>query len=115
MANTFKRKVSQSLGTTALTDGSTAVGSYTVPAATTATIIGLLCSNRTTTDITVDIGHYTGSVLTYLVKDAPVQTGSTMIAVGGTQKLVLEPGDSIRVRSNIASSVDVIMSILEIT
>jgi hypothetical protein len=35
--------------------------------------------------------------------------------VGGDQKVVMETGDSIYVQSSAASSVDVVMSIMEIT
>jgi len=35
--------------------------------------------------------------------------------IGGDQKVVLETNDSIKVKSDTASSVDAVMSILEIT
>ena len=51
----------------------------------------------------------------YLVKDAPVNAGSSLVVVGGDQKIVLESGHSIKVNSSASSSVDAIMSIMEIT
>lgn len=110
MANSFKRKTSRSIGTTP-----TSVGSYTVPASTETTVIGLSAANITTSPISVTFTHFDGSNSTIIVKDATLPAGGTLVAVGGDQKLVMETGDSIRVTSSAASSVDAIMSILEIT
>jgi hypothetical protein len=38
-----------------------------------------------------------------------------LVAVGGDQKVVLLPGDKIYVQSSAASSLDAVLSILEIT
>jgi hypothetical protein len=51
----------------------------------------------------------------YLIKAAPVPVGSSLVVVGGEQKVVLEASDTITVTSNTASSADVAMSILEIS
>ena len=51
----------------------------------------------------------------YIVKNAEVYTGGSLVAVGGDQKLVLETGDLIRVVSDTASSVDTIVSVMEQT
>ena len=56
-----------------------------------------------------------GSNDTYLIKEAPIPSGGSLVVIGGDQKVVLEPTDSIKVKSDTASSVDVVMSILEIT
>ena len=110
MANVFKRKVSQNIGTAL-----TGVGSYTVAAATQTTIIGLVVANTTVSSITVDVTLYDGATDTYITKNCPITTGGSVVIVGGEQKIVLETGDSIRVKSSAATSVDVVMSILEIT
>ena len=110
MANTFTRKVSRNVGTSA-----TQVGSYTVGAATSATVIGMTVCNTTGSAITVDVYHYDGTNSTYLVKSAPINVGGTLVPVGGDQKLVLITGDSVYVQSSAATSVDVVMSVLEIT
>jgi len=52
---------------------------------------------------------------TRLLVNAPISSGSSLIVVGGDQKLVLQTGDSIFVQGSAASSVDAVMSILEIT
>lgn len=110
MANTFKRYVSQSIGTTPTT-----VGSYTVGASTQTTLIGLTVANRTASVISVDVQHNDATNDTYIVKGAPVPAGSSLVVVGGDQKVVMETGDSIKVTSDTATSADVVMSLLEIT
>lgn len=110
MANTFKRYASQDVGTSAVT-----VGSYTVGASTQTTLIGLTCANILANAISVDVEHYDGATSTYLVKNAPVPAGGSLVVVGGDQKVVLETGDSIRVTASEASATDVLMSLLEIT
>lgn len=110
MANTFTRKLSRSIGTSA-----TAVGSYTVGSSTETTIIGLTLANRTASEVLADVTLNDGANDTFMVKDAPIPAGSSLVVVGGDQKVVLVTGDSIKVTSDTASSIDAIMSILEIT
>jgi hypothetical protein len=110
MANTFKRKLSRSVGTTP-----TALGSYTVAASTQVTVIGLAVSNTSSSQVLVDAMVNDGTNDTYLVKQAPVPSGGALVIIGGDQKVVLEPNDSIKVTSDTASSIDAVMSILEIT
>ena len=110
MANAFKNKTQRQIGTSL-----TAIESYTVAGSTETTIIGLTISNTTTSVIEVDATLNDGSNDFYIVKNAPVPAGGSLVAVGGDQKVVLMPGDSIKVKSDTATSADVIMSILEIT
>jgi hypothetical protein len=111
MANTFKRKLSSSIGTTP-----TDVGNYTVAANTTTIVVGFAVTNRTGSAITANVYIQDVAVAnTYLVVNAPVSAGSSLIVGGGDQKIVLETGDSILVQSSAASSIDAVMSIMEIT
>ena len=110
MANTFTRKVSRGV-VTALT----AVGSYTVGASTQTTVIGLTVANTSASTVNIDVTLNDGANDTYLVKDAPVPVGGALVPIGGNQKVVLITGDSIKVNSSAASSVDAVLSILEIT
>jgi hypothetical protein len=110
MANNFKRKLSRSVGTSL-----TAVGSYTVPSSTETTVIGLVVANTTSSQVLIDATVNDSSNDTYLIKQAPVPSGGSIVIIGGDQKVVLEVGDSLKVKSDTASSVDVVMSILEIT
>ena len=56
-----------------------------------------------------------GTNVTNIVKDVPIPANSSLIAIGGDQKVVLMVGDRIVVTSDTASSLDVLMSFLEIT
>ena len=109
MANSFKRKVSRDIGTAL-----TSIGSYTVAAGVETTCIGLTLANTTTSQIEVDVTLNDGTNDTFMIENAPIPVGSSLVVVGDLQKVVMEPGDSLKVRSDTASSVDAIMSILEI-
>ena len=111
MANTFKNIGSASIGTSE-------VSVYTCPSSTTSTIIGLTCANLTTTSpIRCSIRLYDSSATAhyYIVKDAEIFEGGSLVVVGGDQKVVLEAGDIIKVSSNTASSIDCVISYMETT
>jgi len=110
MANAFKNKTQRQIGTSL-----TALETYTVPGSTETTVIGLTIANTTTSQILVDATLNNGTNDFYIVKEAPVPVGSSLVVIGGDQKVVLMPGDSIKVKSDTATSADAIMSILEIT
>jgi len=110
MPNNFKRKLSRSIGTSL-----TQVGSYAVGSDTEVTVIGLDIANTSSSQVLVDATLNDGSNDTYLIKEAPIPSGGSLVVIGGDQKVVLEPTDSIKVKSDTTSSVDVVMSILEIT
>ena len=108
--NTFKRKFSTSIGTTA-----TAVGGYSVLLDVQTTAIGLALANVTAAQVTVSVtlNTQTGDTI-HIIKDAPIPSGGALIPIGGDQKVVMEHNDQIKVVSDTASSVDAILSILEI-
>lgn len=110
MANTFTRKLSQAVGNTA-----ESIGSYTVGANTTAIVIGLTVTNTTGSTIAANVYIADGVANTSLVVNGPISAGSSLVLVGGDQKLVLETGDQVYVQSSAVSSLDAIMSIMEIT
>ena len=109
MENTFKNRTLRAVGTSA-----TDVGAV-VAASTQTTLIGMTMANITSGVINVTATLNDGTNTTHIVKDAPIPTGGSLILLGGDQKVVLMTGDKIIVTSNTASSVDVIMSFLEIT
>ena len=110
MANTFYNKLSRNLGT-----GLTAVGSYTVGSGNTAIVLGLTVCNVSGSTINVDVTVYNGANDHYIVKTAPVSAGGALVPIGGDQKIVLQAGHSIRVQSDAATSLDAILSIMEIS
>ena len=116
MANAFKNVTIQ---VTLAADADHAVGSVIPNATTTQTIIGMTISNVTSQVINVSVKMFLSSTETYIVKDAPIPTGGSLVVVGGDQKVVLfhngTNGNQIKVRSNVANSINVIMSYLEST
>ena len=109
MANTFKNRTLRAVGTSPVDVGAV------VAASTQTTLIGMTLANITSGVISVTATLNDGSNTTHIVKDAPIPTGGSLVVLGGDQKVVLMTGDKIIVTSNTASSVDVIMSFLEIT
>ena len=110
MANTIINRVSGSIGTSAETV-------YTTPAATTTTVIGVSVSNRLQSNILVDVKLIKSGDAqdAYLCTGSLVPPGSNIILVGGEQKVVMETGDYLTLRSNTAGSADIIVSALEIS
>lgn len=109
MANTFKVKTKKNIGT-----ADSAV--YTCPSATQTTIIGMNLANTTTGSVLANVTLLNNDGDScFVVKNAPIPNGGSLVAVGGDQKLVMEANDIIKVSSDTTTSVDVSLSILEIT
>lgn len=108
MANNFKLKTKASVGVTT-------VGIYTVPPLTTTTIIGITLANVSggSVNVTVGIARTVADDVS-LVKNVPIPQGSTLELMNGN-KVVLEAQDSITAKSDVASSLDVAVTILEMT
>ena len=109
MANAFKLVTDTGVGTSA-------AAIHTGASSTETTIIGLTIANIVTSQIEVDvqIENNDGDNI-YLIKSAPVPVGSTLVVVGGEQKVVLNASDVLKVTSNTSTSADVALSILEIS
>lgn len=113
MANNFLSETDTGVGTTL-------ASIYTCPASTETTVIGLSVSNIVSSQILIDVqldasGRTSGAEdSVYLVKGAPVPVGGSLVVIGGDQKVVMEPGDVIKVKSDTASSADVVLSHLDI-
>lgn len=107
MANTFNSVKQQNVGTTA-------VDVYTVPASTSAVVIGMTCANKITTETKCTVQIISGVTTTILANSVSIPTNETYVPIGGVQKIVLKAGEKIRVFSNTANSIDVIVSMLEI-
>lgn len=111
MANVFTRKTERNIGTS-----TTAIEGYTPSGGVKSTVIGLSVANvDSSNNISVNVELYDGANSTFLIKNAPLPVGSSLVVIGGDQKVVLEPGDSIRISSSIENSVDALMSLLEIS
>ena len=114
MANAFKNiTVSASHAADADID----VGSAVADGAT-HTIIGMSIANITSGVIAVDVILENSSSRTYIVKDANIPVGSSILVAGGDQKIVLwyhSTGDQLIVRSNTLNSTNITVSYLEST
>ena len=110
MANVFRNSITGSIGTNG-------VIVYQCPVATTTTVIGMNVANVASQNISVSamVRNATANKTVYLVKDALVMPGSATVLLGGEQKIVLGQNDFVSVTSSLASSVDVIVSVLELT
>ena len=108
MANTFKLKTKANVGVT-----TTAV--YVVPSATTTVVIGVTLANTTGSSINVGVGVTRASTDDVnLMKNVPIPQGSSFEFMGGN-KIVLETTDTIVAESDVNSSLDVALTIMEIT
>ena len=89
---------------------------YTTGAITRATVIGINIANTSTSDIAASIKlRDSTSSEYYIVKDVPIARYASLAAMGGDQKLVMEPNNVLIVETNKNNSADVIVSYLEIT
>jgi len=108
MPNTFTSYMNKNVGTSPATV-------VTVGASTQTTIIGLDVSNTTASPITADVYVTRSAVDYYLIKNAVVPVGGSLIVVGADQKVVLITSDALKVQTSAASSADVVTSVLNIT
>jgi hypothetical protein len=109
MANAFKTVTDTAVGTSPATI-------YTCPAATETTIIGLNVANILSVSITVDVQlENDDGDNVYIVKSAIVPVGSSLVAAGGDQKIVMNAADILKVTASQASAADVTLSVLEIS
>ena len=116
MANTFKVKTNAAMPASS----GTPLTLYTCPASTQTIVIGLTLCNVHTTAVTADVQLVSDTSDTEtngnveLVTNAPIPAGGSLETLGGG-KLVLQTTDILRVTSDTASSLDVALSIMEIT
>ena len=113
MANNFKNSLKPSIGTANTTVYQAGAGLLA------ATIIGMSISNRTTAN-TITVSAYlldsaNSYAPVYIVNNATVPIGGTLVVVGGDQKMVLKPNDSVQVTSSVVGSADCILSALELS
>lgn len=108
MANQFVKEVRQDIGTTP-------VVVYETDANTKATIIGINVANTAVHPVYASIKLVDeASTEIFLVKETPINIRASLAAIGGDQKLVLEPNNRLVIYSNAPSSLDVVVSALEI-
>ena len=110
MANDFKLKTKANVGVTT-------ENVYVVPSTpnTTTTVIGITLCNTSGSGINVGVGiTRAGSDDIKILKNVPIPQGSSLEFMQGN-KVVLEETDTLTVNSDTNSSVDVALTILEIS
>jgi len=108
MANTFKLKTKANVGVTTS-------NVYAVPSATTTVVIGVTLANTSGSSINVGVGITRASTDDiHLMKNVPIPQGSSFEFMGGN-KIVLETTDILTVKSDVNNSLDVALTIMEIT
>jgi hypothetical protein len=106
--NTFTRYVNKNVGTSA-------VVMVTAASATQTTVIGLTLANTTSAPITVSVYITASATNYYIVNNATIPVGGSLAMFGADGKLVLNTGDAFTVQSSAASSMDAILSCLQIS
>lgn len=104
----FKSKIVANIGLSAVPTTVT----DTVSANTAHTIIGFSLANTSASTITISAKLNKGASSAFIVKDATVLAGGTIVLVGGDQKVVLEAGDSLTAYCSASTSCDAVVSYL---
>ena len=76
-------------------------------------IIGIRCSNTSSTSVNVTVYVENSSTNYHIIKDAPIPTGGSLELIDGGSKVVLQSGDSVEAVASAASSIDIITSVVD--
>ena len=106
MAQNFRNYLSRNTGTTAVDALGGAANSFD-------TIISVRMANTTSATINVDALIRRSSLDYYLIKSAPVVSGGSLELIDGGSKIVLASGDQLFVKSDTASSLDVVVGAVD--
>lgn len=104
MAQDFERSIARNIGTSASTLRT---------ANSDDAVVGINLANVTTSQILVDVYITVSSADYYIVKDAPIPTGSSLQVLDGGAKIVLQSGDALKVVSDTANSCDAWISVVD--
>ena len=122
MANTFRMTNEANVSTTI-------ENIYTVPSSTTTIILGIMLSNTSTASVKGSVqlvstsatgsgvsnsGASNANETTYLIKDAQISSASSLEIMAGN-KIVMQTTDILKAQSDTASSLDIVISYMEIT
>ena len=110
MANTFKLKTKANVGITTQ-------NVYVVPSATTTVVIGITLANTSGSGVNVGVAVSRTSDTQddiNLLKNAPIPQGSSLEIMQGN-KIVVEAADTVTAKSDVNSTLNVALTIMEIT
>ena len=104
MAQNFRRYLNRNTGTSAVTIFTS--DSYD-------TIVGINIANTTGSSVNASV-YITNSTLDYyLIKTAPIPSGSSLQVLDGGAKFVVQSGDALKIISDTASSLDTVVSTVD--
>jgi hypothetical protein len=104
MAQNFRRYINRNIGTSAVTIFTS--DSYD-------TIVGINVANTTGSSVNASV-YITNSALDYyLIKTAPIPSGSSLQVLDGGAKFVVQSGDALKIISDTASSLDTVVSTVD--
>ena len=107
MAQNFRNYLKRNTGTVAVDLLGGAVGSSTYDC-----IVSLRLANTTTSIITVEV-YITDTDNFYLIKNCPIVSGGSLELMDGGSKVVLQDGQQLFGKSDTASSLDTIVSVVD--
>ena len=108
MANTFKLKSKANVGVTTSSV-------YVVPSSTTTVVIGITLANTSGGSVNVGRGITRASADDInILRNVPIPQGSSLEVMQGN-KIVLETTDTITAYSDVNNSLDIALTIMEIT
>ena len=101
----------------ALAVGTSEITMITCPVATQIIVIGYTIANITAGNVKVSIkfGDSSASTESHIIKNGDIAPGSSLVPIGGFQRIVLNAGDTIKVVSDTDASVDATISYIELT
>ena len=108
MATNFRNIVGKEIGTER-------VAVYTVPAATSTTVIGMNIANLTDSMVncSIEVGDEASNI-GFLVKNMPIAPNTAMKPIGKGEKIVMDAGNVLYITADQTASLDVIISLVEI-
>jgi hypothetical protein len=107
MATSLKNYLTANIGVTATTVyNPTAAGIQS-------TVIGLTLANTVTSPITASVTVTSGATTVYIIKNTSIPSGNSL-SILGDGKFIVEQNDVVQVISSAATSVDVLLSVVEV-
>ena len=104
MAQNFRRYINRNIGTSASTI--LTADSYD-------TIVGINIANTTGSAVNASV-YITNSTLDYyLIKSAPIPSGSALQVIDGGAKIIVQSGDALKIVSDTATSLDTVVSTVD--
>ena len=108
MAQNFQRTLNQNIS-----NDSGSATELRAAANTNDAIIGVRCTNTSGSSVNITVYVRNSSTNYHIIKTAPIPTGGSLELIDGGSKVVLQSGDSVEAYASAASSVDIILSVVD--